>query len=269
MYSLAKRARKKYLQHLNHEKYAAWMSRKNSKTNNLSITFEPNKGFHLTEDGITLNVPRRSRLHYYENGLKNRLDFLKKEYLGETYIEFAPDDIIVDCGSNIGEFVCSLNLDSSQKIFAFEPDPTEYVALAANVGGYATALNMALWHLDEDIKIFLANETGDSGVYKRQNSEKSTLIKAVRLDSFISSAAPSGTIRLLKIEAEGAEPEVLNGSLGIIDRIHFIAVDAGPERGEDKVSTLVPVLDILNNHGFKMINFNPTRMTCVFVNTRF
>ncbi|WP_232830717.1 FkbM family methyltransferase [Tropicimonas sp. IMCC34011] len=266
---MAKRVRRKYLQHLNEDKYAAWMSRNKSKTSDLSITFEPTKGFLLKEEGISLRVPRRSRLHYYENGLKNRLRSLKKEYLGETHIEFAPDDIIIDCGSNIGEFVCALNLNSSQNIFAFEPDPTEHAALTENVGDFATSLNMALWHSDENLEIFLANETGDSGVYKTINSEETALVKAVRLDSFVSSVAPSGTIRLLKLEAEGAEPEVLEGSNGIMDRIHFISVDAGPERGEEKKSTLVPVLDILSNHGFKMIDFNPNRMTCVFVNTRF
>ena len=43
------------------------------------------------------------------------------------------------------------------------------------------------------------------------------------------------------MEAEGAELEVLQGSLGILSKVHYITVDCGPERGESRDYTLVEV----------------------------
>jgi FkbM family methyltransferase len=266
---LAKWAKKTYIKSLSDEKFADHFSRKHFRGSNISVTFEADKGFQIIENGTTLNVARRTRLNYYKNGIIQRLEFLKKEYLGDVKIEFEENDIIVDCGSNIGEFICSLNLNESHRIFAFEPDPTEYGVLISNIGAYATVLNKALWNEDDKIKIYLANESGDSGIYQRRDSEESIEISACRLDSLISKTAPNGVIRLIKIEAEGAEPEVLSGALGLLERTNFITVDVGPERGVDKESTLVPILNILCDHGFEMINFNPNRITCLFRNARF
>ena len=50
--------------------------------------------------------------------------------------------------------------------------------------------------------------------------------KVARLDNF-----NFKKIKLLKVEAEGAEPEVLLGTAKILKRIEFISVDCGPERG--------------------------------------
>lgn len=269
MYRILQRANRKYLQSLSDKKYAAYLLKKHCKDSGFSLTFEGNGGFLIQENETTLTVPRRSRLHYYEKGLTHRLEFLKHEYIGGISISFHENDIIIDCGSNIGEFICSLPLNRSHRIFAFEPDPTEYKALASNIGEYATVLNKALWDKDDEIEIFLANESGDTGIYRLNNNQKSLQVPTCRLDDFIADAAPEGIIRLLKVEAEGAEPEVLTGATGVLERTHFIAVDAGPERGETKSSTLVPVLDILSKEGFKMIAFNPHRITCLFVNTKF
>ena len=45
-------------------------------------------------------------------------------------------------------------------------------------------------------------------------------------------------IKLLKLQAEGAEPEVSKGSLNSLKNIKFITADLGPERGLNQESTL-------------------------------
>ena len=46
-------------------------------------------------------------------------------------------------------------------------------------------------------------------------------------------------IKLLKLEAEGAEPEILLGGLDKIHLIDYICADVGPERGLSYETTLV------------------------------
>ena len=63
-----------------------------------------------------------------------------------------------------------------------------------------------------------------------QTTNKSTDIASKRLDNIFLDKK----IKLLKIDAEGSEPEVLNGTLGIIKNIEYISVDCGAERGFHK-----------------------------------
>ena len=41
-------------------------------------------------------------------------------------------------------------------------------------------------------------------------------------------------VKLLKIDAEGYEPEVLKGSLDTFNEIEYISVDYGNERGKEE-----------------------------------
>ena len=90
-------------------------------------------------------------------------------------------------------------------------------------------------------------------------------IPARRLDDLL----PNKQIKLLKLEAEGAEPEVLLGCENILTNIEYISADLGPERGPKGEMTLVPVANYLLSRGFTWLQFDPaggTRMTCLFQN---
>ena len=266
MFRPIKQAKTLYIKSLSNERFAAHFTRRHLKKIGASLDFMPQGGFRLTEDKEELIIPRRSRLHYYRKGLKDRLAFLKMEYLGSIDVQFEPNDIIIDCGSNIGEFIRSLNVDASHRIFAFEPDPIEHQALQVNIGAYAEVVHMALWNEHSDLEIFLGNDTGDSGVFQTNKNQKSIKVPACPIESYIKKVAPDGVVRLLKIEAEGVEPEVLSGARGLLTRTHFLAIDVGPERGSDKMSPLISVLEILEEFNFKMVNFNCKRITCLFEN---
>ena len=60
-------------------------------------------------------------------------------------------------------------------------------------------------------------------------------INIKRLDSFNFQKR----IKLLKIDAEGLEPEVLEGTQNILDNIEYITVDFSPERGTEQNLTIV------------------------------
>lgn len=73
-------------------------------------------------------------------------------------------------------------------------------------------------------------------------------------------------IKLFKIDAEGYEPEVLQGAINSFPQIEYISVDYGNERGVENKSTVVEVTNFLYNSGFKLIAEGAVRKVGLFQN---
>ena len=86
-------------------------------------------------------------------------------------------------------------------------------------------------------------------------------VKTMKLDDF-----KIKKIKLLKIDAEGYEPEVLSGSIETLKTTELVAVDFGPERGVDQNDTIIQVNNFLLDHGFKLTNFEINRITGLYKN---
>ena len=76
-------------------------------------------------------------------------------------------------------------------------------------------------------------------------------------------------IKLLKLEAEGYEPEVLMGSLKTLKNIQYISVDYGNERGVEQESTKVEVTNYLFNNNFELVADSKNRKIGLFQNRSF
>ena len=87
-------------------------------------------------------------------------------------------------------------------------------------------------------------------------------IPTKRLDSY----ALNYPIKLLKIEAEGCEPEVLDGAATILDSVQYISTDLGFERGVEKAATIVPICNYLHNRGVVIQDVNFNRLCVLFRN---
>ena len=75
-------------------------------------------------------------------------------------------------------------------------------------------------------------------------------------------------IKLFKLEAEGAEPEILLGATRALPNIEFISADLGPERGLTQESTVIPVCNHLFKLGFELVSLYQKRQVFLFRNTR-
>lgn len=91
------------------------------------------------------------------------------------------------------------------------------------------------------------------------------LLEVNRLDVIIKSK-----IKLFKVEAEGCEPEVLEGAINLLSNIQYISVDVGFERGIKEENTFVEVNNFLYSHSFKLEKFiSPSgRWTALFKNKK-
>ena len=207
---------------------------------------------------VFLSHPKRA--DYYLKGTKYRLNKIMEEYclLG---LNINPNDIILDVGANIGELGIVLET-FPENYYSFEPDPLAFHALNLNHPN-ANNFQVAISNHNEYKPFYLASSTADSSLFAPEKYENMVKIKCLKLDSFIK-LLRAKRIKLLKIEAEGYEEEVLLGSLETIRYCEFIAVDAGPERGGK--STIPQVCNILYNNSFEMIDTYFKRGTLLFRN---
>ena len=62
-------------------------------------------------------------------------------------------------------------------------------------------------------------------------------------------------VKLVKIEAEGAEPEVLLGLKNYISKVDYVVVDVSAERGESNSHTITQCVNILCKQNFEFLSF--------------
>jgi FkbM family methyltransferase len=131
-----------------------------------------------------------------------------------------PGDAMIDVGAHVGLFVLfgARQVGPSGVVHAFEPVPYNYERLTANVelNGYENVqLNRAAVgdHVGEvSLGLYEASSVGNATGGYSVGGEHGSSISAplVKLDDYLADAV-DGRVRLLKIDVEGLEPQVLKG----------------------------------------------------------
>lgn len=129
-----------------------------------------------------------------------------------------PGMTVLDIGANVGYFtlLASRAVGPAGKVYAFEPEPGNFRVLSENlfVNGmtWATPVNKALWNTSGSSTLFvdsmnLGGATMISGKFDLK-ADSSVAIEMVALDSYL----PPGThVDFIKLDAEGAEPKIIEG----------------------------------------------------------
>ncbi|MEK9614503.1 MAG: hypothetical protein VW080_11350, partial [Flavobacteriaceae bacterium] len=76
-------------------------------------------------------------------------------------------------------------------------------------------------------------------------------------------------IKLIKLEAEGFEPEIIEGLRKNLKNVEYISADLGFERGVNQETTAPKVINYLLKNGFKLLAFGESRNTFLFKNQIF
>lgn len=196
----------------------------------------------------------------YVNGVESR-----GQTLGDAYflnlIKFRPDDVVIDCGANVGDLYLYFRVNGlNVKYTGFEPSPLEYKSLSSNVEPQKS-YNLGLWHENGNLKFYVSSQGADSSLIEPVTYDQVINVETKRLDSLL-----SGPVRLLKIEAEGAEPEVLLGCANLLRNVDYISADLGFERGKEQASTLETVINYLLGQNFELVTVSHTRVIALFRN---
>jgi FkbM family methyltransferase len=230
------------------------------------VKFDAETGSYTVDGMFCHRFAHKSRVDLFLYGLQDRGHVLGDGYLLGR-VQFEDGDIVVDCGANIGDLgLYFATIGMRVRVFAFEPSPVEYDLLVRNVAAnpFTDVLgtyNVALWEESSDgVDFFVKSESADSSILPIANYDQKITVPSRRLDEIL----PRRKYRLLKLEAEGAEPEILRGAGQILDCFDFISVDAGFERGMTQETTAPEVIRYLFAHGFELVDLNPKRVTFLF-----
>lgn len=210
----------------------------------------------------------KSRALMYIDGFDWRANSIFKSYLLDK-LEFPADSVIVDCGANVGDFYLGLKLNLSKKFryIGFEPSPIDFYCLENNINSNISEVSLhqkALWNENRDITFYLHPESASSSIIEPRFFESKTVVSAIRLDQEI-----TFPLFLLKVEAEGAEPEVLAGASRLLPYVNYVVVDVGPERGRLEEETRDQVVEFLDELEFEILIENKGhRKIILFKNKR-
>jgi len=204
---------------------------------------------------------RKAGVYFYQLGINRRINKLRKNYLIDN-IKFNANDVVIDCGANNGDF--SLCFDKNIKYYGIEPSPIVFSNLEYNVKNQKL-INKGLWKNSEDkITFYLSDEGGDSSIIPISNYTKQINISTITLDELIDEIGLN--VKLIKIEGEGSEPEILEGLKKNLKKVQYLTIDAGFERGIDQKPTYKECENYLLNNNFELINFNKKKYVLLFKN---
>ena len=204
---------------------------------------------------------------HYNRGLIHRGNEIAISY-GINKIEFNKNDMVIDCGANVGDLFLYLRDKINHRNFlAVEPSSLEFEALVLNTPN-AKNLNIALADKDGESEFFVSNRKADSSLIEPKRFTEKITVKTTTIDSLFKNYNLTN-IKLLKLEAEGFEPEILEGAKNSIKNIHYIAIDGGYERGIKQEETFTKLTNLLIENGFSIIFVNFKFGRALFINNHF
>ena len=236
----------------------------------LNVRFDPEQNLYFVQDSEIHAFSHPKRLWTLFNGQIARGKSLAYQYLLDQ-IDFQDGDHIIDVGANTGDLALSFRaIQRTVHIEAFEPSPGEFAALQHNLSECSAvtshnAHQIALWNEPSPgLTFYLKPRKADNSLLPIKGATGQITVPGQRLDNILPS--DKGRYRLLKLEAEGVEPEILQGAEKLLPKIDYIAADVGFERGTEALSTLPEVANFLTARGFKIIGFEGRRCVLLFEN---
>ena len=172
---------------------------------------------------------------------------------------------VIDIGANIGYFTLLFAklVGPDGKVFAFEPDPTNFSILKKNieVNNYNNVIlsQKAISDKTEPTKLFLCKfSNGMHRTYDSNLCDKSLDIESVTLDDFLNQINFSGKIDFIKIDTEGSEIKVLKGIEKIIEMNDDISlqIEFNPSSINECGFKSRSLPDFLIKKGFQMLSFS-------------
>lgn len=148
-----------------------------------------------------------------------------------------PGDWVIDIGANVGHYTRRFSelVGSAGRVIAFEPVPTTFALLAANVQLFphanVTLINAAASNQTHEVGISIPKfSTGLSNYYQAQLSAPSITGELVVLTLQVDFLKIRNPIALVKIDAEGHEHFVLKGMQRLIEQYRpLLIVETGSE----------------------------------------
>ncbi|RZD43510.1 MAG: hypothetical protein CXT78_08075 [Thaumarchaeota archaeon] len=144
-------------------------------------------------------------------------------YVQDIFI-LKKNDVIIDVGAHIGTYSIPIatQIGESGKILAFEPNPKNAMVLRKNIElnklNNIIVFENAASSKNQVVKLTLSNDPMLSMITSSED-EKIVKIECIPLDSLIKKLELK-KVDWLKIDAEGSEISILEGSIEILEKFH-------------------------------------------------
>jgi FkbM family methyltransferase len=208
--------------------------------------------FVVTVAGKRIAVPSAKRWRNYKRGWDKRLQKLSHQFGFGDIATIKPGDTVIDIGANIGEFsVAAANKGAI--VHAIEGDPFVFRCLEFNTRSIdrITRHQNVVWKEDTQLTFYSEPTDANSSIFQPMGDApvRELHVAAFRLDTLARDIG-IGEVAFLKCDAEGAEPEVIEGARELLLRTKVVAFDTGAERlGEE---TSADCERLLSELGFKV-----------------
>jgi len=166
-------------------------------------------------DGRTIYLDPRDALKL---SLRGTYEPLLTEYFRD---HVRPGEVVVDIGANLGYFslLFSQLVGDRGQVHCIEPDPDNFALLLKNLSANncrnATAIQAAAADRTGSIRLYLCNDMGDHRTYDSGDGRRSIEVPATRVDDVLERHP---TVDWIKLDAQGAEPAILEGMRELIAR---------------------------------------------------
>lgn len=181
---------------------------------------ERNIQFDLTFDpGFIADVCTKTFLNY--NGA------CEPEVVHVMRRVIRPGDFVIDGGANVGFFTLLMSrlVGEQGHVEAFEPATVNFKKLRKNLEinkvENVTAVNKALWRTDhEQLQLYISHDTGLCSLRLFEGALAALPVGGLTLDRWC--GGYDQRPRLIKLDVEGAEEDVLVGAKRLLEGVDFV-----------------------------------------------
>lgn len=179
-------------------------------------------------------------------------------------ISYGPTDLIIDVGANLGWY--SINISKfypNNKIFAFEPDDINFAILNENIklnnSSNITAINKAVAQKNDKLTLYKYPEKNlgrHSLLQDNTLKQQQIVVDTVSIDEFITkNHLIDHKIKLIKIDVEGYEYQVLLGCIKSLPKIEYILHEFSPKIMQQHNISPEQLIKLLLDNNFEPFTF--------------
>lgn len=196
-----------------------------------------NTGYFLPYQNLEESDYRQ--LYILRNGFH---DHLLKKYTAADF-QIQNTDTVIDCGAFVGGFSVAARLSGAKRVISIEPSSKNFRCLKLNLSMHTQpnpeALNMGLGAKPTTAKLNLSSSGCDDSILDPDEGALHTSedIQIETVENLVKNLEINPADLFLKVEAEGYEPEIIDG-LGDV-RPRLIVVDVTPERDGESPRNLI------------------------------
>jgi len=149
-----------------------------------------------------------------------------------------PDDIVLDCGANVGVFVAEALERGARVVVAVEPSPQNLECLRRNfaapiAAGRVVLVDRGVWDKEETLRFAVSgNSVRDSFVLESGDEIGALQLRVTTIDRLRAELALP-RIDFIKMDIEGAEQQALAGAQDTLARFHPRLSLAAYHRADD------------------------------------